>query len=99
MQELLNSIKEFVAPDEASSEFYIDTIPGEEKVTKTLGQYLQEVVLLTDADAEGNEDESVKLMTIHAAKGLEFKSVFVVGLEESSGENTQLGGVEQDRYV
>jgi DNA helicase-2/ATP-dependent DNA helicase PcrA len=37
MQELLNSIKEFVAPDEASSEFYIDTIPGEEKVTKTLG--------------------------------------------------------------
>ena len=46
MQELLNSIKEFVAPDEASSEFYIDTIPGEEKVTKTLGQYLQEVVLL-----------------------------------------------------
>jgi DNA helicase-2/ATP-dependent DNA helicase PcrA len=83
MQELLNSIKEFVAPDEASSEFYIDTIPGEEKVTKTLGQYLQEVVLLTDADAEGNEDESVKLMTIHAAKGLEFKSVFVVGLEEN----------------
>ena len=68
MQELLNSIKEFVAPDEASSEFYIDTIPGEEKVTKTLGQYLQEVVLLTDADAEGNEDESVKLMTIHAAR-------------------------------
>ena len=83
MQELLNSIKEFVAPDEAASEFYIDTIPGEEKVTKTLGQYLQEVVLLTDADAEGNEDESVKLMTIHAAKGLEFKSVFVVGLEEN----------------
>ncbi len=83
MQELLNSIKEFVAPDETSNEFYADVAPGEEVPTKTLGQYLQDVVLLTDADADGSEEESVKLMTIHAAKGLEFKSVFVVGLEEN----------------
>lgn len=84
VQELLNSIKEFVSPDEANSPFYQELLPGEaERPVRTLAEYLQEVVLLTDADQEGNEDETVKLMTIHAAKGLEFKSVFVVGLEEN----------------
>lgn len=46
--------------------------------------YLQDVALLTDADSEGEKDEPrVSLMTIHAAKGLEFATVFVVGLEEN----------------
>lgn len=82
IQELLNSIKEFVSPDEADSPVYVETIP-EIDSKKSLAEYLQQVVLLTDADAEGNEEETVKLMTIHAAKGLEFKSVFIVGLEEN----------------
>ena len=49
-----------------------------------LTDYLQDVALLTDADSEGAKDEPrVSLMTVHAAKGLEFASVFIVGLEEN----------------
>jgi DNA helicase II / ATP-dependent DNA helicase PcrA len=74
VQELLNSIKEFTeTPDEQ----------GELK-DKSLGSYLQQITLLTDADNNKDEDaDTVKLMTIHAAKGLEFPCVFNVGLEEN----------------
>lgn len=49
-----------------------------------LQDYLQDVALLTDADSDGDKDEPrVSLMTVHAAKGLEFPTVFVVGLEEN----------------
>ena len=74
VQELLNSIKEFTeTPDEE----------GELK-DKSLGSYLQQITLLTDADTGNDEDQdTVKLMTIHAAKGLEFPCVFSVGLEEN----------------
>jgi DNA helicase-2/ATP-dependent DNA helicase PcrA len=49
-----------------------------------LKDYLQDVALLTDADSDGDKDEPrVSLMTVHAAKGLEFPTVFVVGLEEN----------------
>ena len=68
VQELLNAIKEFT--DDA------------EREDKSLGAFLQEVALLTDQDQEGDENDVVTLMTIHSAKGLEFKNVFVVGLEE-----------------
>jgi len=74
VQELLNSIKEFTeTPDEEG-----------ELRDKSLGSYLQQITLLTDADQDKNQDaDVVKLMTIHAAKGLEFHCVFVVGLEEN----------------
>lgn len=73
VQELLNSIKEFTeTPDEE----------GELK-DKTLGSYLQQITLLTDADDSDEDSDTVKLMTVHAAKGLEFPCVFVVGLEEN----------------
>ncbi len=74
VQELLNSIKEFTeTPDEEG-----------ELRDKSLGSYLQQISLLTDADTESDEDQdTVKLMTIHAAKGLEFPCVFSVGLEEN----------------
>jgi DNA helicase II / ATP-dependent DNA helicase PcrA len=74
VQELLNSIKEFTeTPDEEG-----------ELQEKSLGSYLQQITLLTDADQDGNADaDAVRLMTIHAAKGLEFPCVFVVGLEEN----------------
>lgn len=73
VQELLNSIKEFTeTPDE----------DGELK-DKSLGSYLQQITLLTDADNEDEDSDTVKLMTVHAAKGLEFPCVFVVGLEEN----------------
>ena len=74
VQELLNSIKEFTeTPDEEG-----------ELLDKSLGSYLQQITLLTDADQNNSADaDVVRLMTIHAAKGLEFPCVFVVGLEEN----------------
>ena len=74
IQELLNSIKEFTETpmNEESGEV------GE----KDLGTYLQQITLLTDADEKDPNSDTVKLMTIHAAKGLEFPAVFVAGLEE-----------------
>jgi DNA helicase II / ATP-dependent DNA helicase PcrA len=83
VQELLSGIKEFVetgrsitpAGDESS---YADT--GE---VRTLELYMQDISLLTDADDENKDADTVSLMTIHAAKGLEFPAVYVVGLEEN----------------
>jgi DNA helicase II / ATP-dependent DNA helicase PcrA len=75
VQELLNSIKEF-------TETPMNEEDGEVG-DKSLGGYLQQIVLLTDADDDDKESDVVKLMTIHAAKGLEFPVVFVGGLEET----------------
>ena len=73
LQELLNSIKEFTETPTEDGEL----------LDKSLGSYLQQITLLTDADEDKGERDAVKLMTIHAAKGLEFPVVFVGGLEES----------------
>ena len=48
----------------------------------TLGVYLSEIALMTDQDKEGEECDSITLMTVHSAKGLEFPHVFIVGMEE-----------------
>jgi len=73
IQELFNSIKEWIeSPDNEDGEL----------VDKSLGSYLQQITLLTDADAKDPNSDCVKLMTIHAAKGLEFPVVFAAGLEE-----------------
>lgn len=72
VQELLNGIKEFTV--EKTEEPDADL---------SLGAYLQQISLLTDADdADKEKQDAITLMTIHAAKGLEFKSVFVAGMEE-----------------
>lgn len=68
VQELLNAIKE-----------YVDNPENEDK---NLGAFLQEIALLTDNDRDKDEMDAVTLMTIHSSKGLEFRQVFVVGLEE-----------------
>lgn len=68
VQELLNAIKE-----------YVDNIENEDK---SLGAFLQEIALITDADTKNNDEDSVTLMTIHGSKGLEFKNVYLVGMEE-----------------
>ena len=74
VQELLNSIKEWTeSPDNEDGEL----------VSKSLGSYLQQITLLTDADNDKEDSDAVKLMTIHAAKGLEFACVFVGGIEET----------------
>jgi DNA helicase-2/ATP-dependent DNA helicase PcrA len=75
VQELLNSIKEF-------TETPMNEEDGEVG-DKGLGAFLQQVSLYTDADNNKEDADSVKLMTIHAAKGLEFDCVFVGGLEET----------------
>ncbi|MBI1221014.1 MAG: AAA family ATPase [Bacteroidetes bacterium] len=68
--ELMNGIKEFVEDDTREE-------------AKTLGIYLQDIALLTDSDSEKEEEDVVRLMTIHASKGLEFPNVFIVGMEEN----------------
>lgn len=50
---------------------------------KSLAAYLQTITLLTDADEKGDERDHITLMSVHAAKGLEYRSVFVTGLEEN----------------
>jgi DNA helicase II / ATP-dependent DNA helicase PcrA len=71
VQELLNAIKEFVDSPDIED--------------RSLSAYLQEISLLTGIDStkdEEGDDEKVTLMTIHMAKGLEFRHVYVVGMEE-----------------
>ena len=68
--ELLNGIKEFVEDDTS-------------ELDKTLGVYLQDIALVTDADQDDGDKDKVSLMTIHSAKGLEFPYVFVSGMEEN----------------
>lgn len=73
IQELLNSIKSWIeSPDNDEGEV----------IDKSLGSYLQQATLVTDADDKDPNADTVKLMTIHAAKGLEFTCVFAAGLEE-----------------
>jgi DNA helicase-2/ATP-dependent DNA helicase PcrA len=77
IQELLNGIKEFSSEDVIEEGADVNN-------DRSLGSYLQNISLLTGSDEkEGEDEETVKLMTIHAAKGLEFPVVFVVGLEEN----------------
>ncbi|MBL7765391.1 MAG: exodeoxyribonuclease V subunit gamma [Chitinophagaceae bacterium] len=74
IQELLNSIKEYTETPTEDGEL----------LELSLGSYLQQITLLTDADENKDEDQNVvKLMTVHASKGLEFPCVFVVGMEEN----------------
>jgi len=69
VQELLNAIKEFV--------------DNEENKDKSLGAFLQEVALITTVDEDKDDDgDKITLMTIHMAKGLEFKNIYLVGMEE-----------------
>jgi DNA helicase-2/ATP-dependent DNA helicase PcrA len=102
IQELLNSIKEFVEDDEV-----IGDIPAEDAeglaIDKSLGSFLQTVTLLT-GDEKGAENlDSVKLMTVHAAKGLEFPVVFIVGVEENLFPGAQslysLEDLEEERRL
>lgn len=88
VQELLNSVKEF-------TETPMNEEDGEVG-DKSLGSYLQQIVLLTDSDDDKANADVVKLMTIHAAKGLEFPVVFVGGLEESLFPNAMSINTRED---
>lgn len=94
IQELLNGIQEF-------------TINArEEGLPNTLASYMQDVALLTDQDSDKEEDrDKVTMMTVHSSKGLEFKNVFVVGLEEnlfpslSTGSAPTIESFEEERRL
>lgn len=94
IQELLNGIQEF-------------TINArEEGLPNSLSNYMEDVALLTDQDSEKEEDrDKVTLMTVHSSKGLEFKNVFIVGLEENlfpsapMGANPTIESFEEERRL
>lgn len=88
IQELLNSIKEWVDDKQNRAQIddegvVIESPSVEKENVAGLGTYLQQITLLTDADDDKGNNDVVKLMTIHAAKGLEFACVFVGGIEET----------------
>ncbi len=92
VEELLNGIQEFTDAKK------------EEGADHGLGNFLEEVSLLTDQDTDKDEDKNkVTLMTIHAAKGLEFKYVYIVGVEEglfpSPMAIESLQGLEEERRL
>jgi DNA helicase-2/ATP-dependent DNA helicase PcrA len=88
IQELLNGIQEFSLNSLETGE------PAK------LANYLEDVALLTDQDNEKDEDrDKVTLMTVHSAKGLEFKNVFVVGLEEDLFPSLRQGEKQTDEAL
>ena len=82
IQELLNGIKEFVEED-------VVTENEELAQDRSLGSYLQNVALYTGDDKDKDNIDTVKLMTIHAAKGLEFPVVYAAGMEEGLFPSSQ----------
>jgi DNA helicase-2/ATP-dependent DNA helicase PcrA len=71
IEELLNGMKDFVEGQQELAD-----------ATASLAEFLEDVALATDLDADKGDSDHVALMTIHLAKGLEFPNVFIVGLEE-----------------
>jgi len=93
IEELMNGLKDFCA--ERLEE-------GNERIA--LGDFLSEVSLLTDQDSDKDDDgEKITLMTVHSAKGLEFRNVFVVGLEENLFPSAMAGdsprALEEERRL
>ncbi len=92
---LLDGIKDFTETDEQIGDIQVDD--------KSLSSFLQTIALHTDQDEETDESEYITLMSVHAAKGLEFKSVFVVGLEDdlfpSFMSKNDLNGMDEERRL
>jgi DNA helicase-2/ATP-dependent DNA helicase PcrA len=92
IEELLNAIMGFTERDPEPEEVGEEGSPA-----RSLSHFMQEVALLTDADKQEAEDaDYVSLMTIHAAKGLEFPYVFIVGLEENLFPSIQSLGTREE---
>lgn len=92
IEELFNGVRDFVA------EQYSDT-----EETVRLSDYLESVALLTDFDKQATDNNKVSLMTVHSSKGLEFQSVYVVGLEEQLFPSAMVGQnideIEEERRL
>jgi len=79
IRELVDSVKSY-EEDLASRN---EGLPEDQQEGSTLVGYLQNVMLLSNADTEGDEEGKVSLMTVHCAKGLEYDTVFVAGMEKN----------------
>ncbi|MCH8905192.1 MAG: UvrD-helicase domain-containing protein, partial [Bacteroidetes bacterium] len=86
VQELMNSIQEFSEANQNE----------EDPRQNSLGRYLQEITLLTNADEDEENTDRVSLMTVHSAKGLEFTYVYIVGLEENLFPSSMGSGNRED---
>lgn len=93
LQELLNGVTEFAATQREQ----------EGNDNPTISEYLSQVSLLTDQDTDKDDTKRVTLMTVHAAKGLEFANVFIVGLEEELFPSAMASGspaeIEEERRL
>lgn len=93
LQELLNGVTEFAATQREQ----------EGNDNPTISEYLSQVSLLTDQDTDKDDTKRVTLMTVHAAKGLEFAHVFIVGLEEELFPSAMASGspaeIEEERRL
>jgi DNA helicase-2/ATP-dependent DNA helicase PcrA len=90
IDELLNAVKDFTLTEQQ----VVNEDTGEISIVldalRTLDEFMSDIALITDADTDTPEDkDKVSLMTIHAAKGLEFPCVFVVGMEENLFPSSQ----------
>ena len=103
INELIGALQSFVESDEDN---LIDSLTGEEISIKdkNLNVFLQQISLITSTDKdETDEDNFVKLMTVHASKGLEFNVVFVAGMEEnlfpSAVNFAAMDNIEEERRL
>lgn len=96
IEELLNALKEFTEKERELQDG--DGAPKTELPEfRTLDEFMQDIALITDADVQDkNATEKVSLMTIHAAKGLEFPYVYIVGVEENLFPSIQSLGSRSD---
>lgn len=92
LEELLSGVKEFV-----------ETAEEQGRNDVSLSDFLGEISLATDQDSDTSSEEHVTLMTAHAAKGLEFNNVFIVGVEEELFPSAMVAndfkGVEEERRL
>ena len=105
IEELLNSMQTFSEQDDRVMAFDDEGNPVEEEVYKpSVGEWLQSITLLTDQDNDKKgSGDTVTLMTVHAAKGLEYRFVYIVGLEEnlfpSQMSMDGAEGIEEERRL
>lgn len=100
IEELLNSMQEFREQRDAE----IRSGERQEDEPATIEEWLQNVMLMTDMDKDDPEDRNkVTLMTVHSAKGLEYKYVYIVGLEENLFPSQRAAetpdGIEEERRL
>ena len=93
IEELMNGMRDFCAERQEEGNEHI-----------SLSDFLSEVSLLTDQDSDkDSNDEKITLMTVHSAKGLEFRNVFVVGMEENLFPSSMAGdsprALEEERRL